>query len=109
MKKLFTFLLAIASFAIVHAQNTREESRRQIFGAPANNTRPREQSRTVVFGNNPNSTVYRSGTGNRTYKPTRRHYEYEHKEWKHSKKWKEHKDNGKHLGWNKGKGNPHHR
>ncbi|HWJ27405.1 MAG TPA: hypothetical protein VNS32_12745 [Flavisolibacter sp.] len=118
MKKLIALFVAIASFVLVHAQNTREESRRQIFGTPASKPRTVQQSRTVVFGNNRNSTAYhrtypayRKTYTHRTYKPVKRRYHEDEDDdrrgWKHHKEWKGHHDNGKHLGWYKGKGNPH--
>jgi hypothetical protein len=94
MKKIITTLIAVAAFAAVHAQTSRDEARRVILGQPKQTTsqqRKTQQGRTVILGRNPQTQqsgrVYRTNrTGDYHYGKT---------------------NNGKHLGWYKGKGNPH--
>ena len=79
-------LLTLSAFAIAQAQTTKEEARRIVLGQPKNGTAS-QQGRTVTLGRNEqNKKVYR--TNRTTY---------------YSKK----SNPGKHLGWNKGVGNPH--
>jgi len=82
MKKIITVIIAVAAFASVHAQSSRDEARRVILGQPKQTTS--QQGRTVVLG-----------SPQRVYKTNRTVY--------YGKK----SNPGKHLGWYKGVGNPH--
>lgn len=86
MKKIITVLIAVAAFASVHAQSSREEARRVVLGQPKQTSS--QQSRNVILGRNPQQNT-------RVYKTNRTVY-YGRKT-----------NNGKHLGWYKGVGNPH--
>jgi hypothetical protein len=100
MKKLLTLFIAVIVFTAGHAQTARQESRNVIFGSSRrqSDATPSQNSRDVVFGSSRGS-----------YPQRRYHYHEGRKCYKNDdyrgKKW--HKDNGKHLGWYKGKGNPH--
>jgi Ni/Co efflux regulator RcnB len=92
MKKIITTLIAVAAFAAVHAQTSRDDARRVILGQPKQTTsqqRKTQQGRTVILGN---PQTQQSG---RVYK-TNRNVNYG-----------KNNNHGKHLGWYKGKGNPH--
>lgn len=87
MKKIITVLIAVAVFASVHAQSSKEEARRVVLGQPKQTT-SQQQSRNVILGRSPQQS-------GRVYKTNRTvHY---------GKK----SNPGKHLGWYKGVGNPH--
>jgi hypothetical protein len=88
MKKIITVLIAVAAFASVHAQSSKEEARKVVLGQPKQTT-SQQQSRNVILGRNPQQS-------GRVYKTDRNG---EHRYGK--------TNNGKHLGWYKGKGNPH--
>jgi hypothetical protein len=86
MKKIVILFIAVATFASVQAQSSRDKARKAVLGQPKHTT-SHEQSRTVVLGRStPGGRVYRT---NRTV--------YDHRKMNH----------GKHLGWYKGVGNPH--
>ena len=85
MKKLISVLIAIAGFASVHAQSSRDEARRIILGQPKQTNR--QQSRTIVLGS--------PQTQRGVYRTSRTVY------------YRKRSNPGKHLGWYKGKGNPH--
>lgn len=87
MKKIITVLIAVAAFASVHAQTSREEARRVILGQPKQTT-TQQQSRNVILGRNPQQKA-------RVYKTNRTVY------------YGKRTNPGKHLGWYKGVGNPH--
>lgn len=103
MKKIITTLIAVAAFAAVHAQTSKEEARRVVLGQPKQTTTQRQskqttteqkrtqQGRDVILGRNP-----RTQQSGRVYKTDR---DDNHRYGK--------TNNGKHLGWYKGKGNPH--
>jgi Ni/Co efflux regulator RcnB len=90
MKKIITTLIAVAAFVAVHAQTSRDDARRVILGQPKQTTsqqRKTQQGRTVILGNPQTQQTGRVYTNrNVNYGKT---------------------NNGKHLGWYKGKGNPH--
>jgi Ni/Co efflux regulator RcnB len=86
MKKIITVLIAVAAFASVHAQSSKEEARRVVLGQPKQTT-SQQQSRNVILGRSPQQS-------GRVYKTNRTVY---------GKK----SNPGKHLGWYKGVGNPH--
>jgi hypothetical protein len=85
MKKFLILMATFGAFATVRAQSSREEARRIVLGQPKNGTSS-QQGRTVILGNDQGKKVYR--TNRSTY---------------YAKK----SNPGKHLGWYKGKGNPH--
>lgn len=87
MKKIITVLIAVAAFASVHAQSSKEEARRVVLGQPKQTT-SQQQSRNVILGRSPQQS-------GRVYKTNRTVY--------YGKK----SNPGKHLGWYKGVGNPH--
>ena len=87
MKKILTVLIAIAAFATVHAQSSKDEARRVILGQPKQST-SQQQGRNVILGKNPQQ-------GNPVYKTNRTVY------------YGKRSNPGKHLGWYKGVGNPH--
>ena len=87
MKKVLTVLIAVAAFASVHAQSSKEEARRVVLGQPKQTT-SQQQSRNVILGRSPQQS-------GRVYKTNRTVY--------YGKK----SNPGKHLGWYKGVGNPH--
>lgn len=93
MKKIITTLIAVAAFAAVHAQTSRDDARKVILGQPKQTTsqqRKTQQGRTVILGRNPQTQQ-----GGRVYKTNRNVY------------YGKNSNPGKHLGWYKGKGNPH--
>lgn len=93
MKKVITVLIAIAAFASVHAQTSRDDARRVILGQPKQTTtqqRKTQQGRNVILGRYPQTQ--QSG---RVYKTNRTVY------------YGKRNNPGKHLGWYKGVGNPH--
>jgi Ni/Co efflux regulator RcnB len=51
MKKIIMVLIAVAVFASVHAQSSRDEARRNILGQPKRTTTA-QQSRNVILGRN---------------------------------------------------------
>lgn len=82
MKKIMILLFTLGTFVIAQAQTSREEARRIVLGQPKNGTAS-QQGRTVILG--------KKETSKKVYK----------------KKYSKKSNNGKHLGWYKGKGNPH--
>jgi hypothetical protein len=162
MKKIITLMIAVSSFAALHAQTSRDEARRVILGQPKNSpqTSPNQNPRDVILGggnngtNYPNSypNNYPSGSRQAQVDQVNRDYnakiqsirnnpylsqaekdrairqlendranrirqingQYGNYSKNKGKKHhydndddNEHHDNGKHLGWEKGKGNPH--
>lgn len=87
MKKIITVLIAVAAFASVYAQSSKDDARRVVLGQPKRTT-SQQQGRNVILGRSP------QGSG-RVYKTNRTVY-YGRKS-----------NPGKHLGWYKGVGNPH--
>jgi len=87
MKKIITVLIAVAAFASVRAQSSKEDARRVVLGQPKQTT-SQQQSRNVILGRSPEQS-------GRVYKTNRTVY--------YGKK----SNPGKHLGWYKGVGNPH--
>jgi Ni/Co efflux regulator RcnB len=87
MKKIITVLIAVAAFASVHAQSSKDDARRVVLGQPKRTT-TQQQGRNVILGRSPQES-------GRVYKTNRTVY--------YGKK----SNPGKHLGWYKGVGNPH--
>lgn len=89
MKKIITLFIAVASFAAVHAQSSRDEARKVVLGQPKRTTST-QQGRNVILGTpGQNTTIYKT---NRT--SGNDHYGRK-------------TNPGRHLGWYKGVGNPH--
>ncbi|MGN6165913.1 MAG: hypothetical protein ACTHOB_01575 [Ginsengibacter sp.] len=160
MKKIITLMIAVSSFAALHAQTSRDEARRVILGQPKNSpqTSPDQNSRDVILGGGNNGTNYpksypknypngsrqaqidqvnreyntkiqsirnnpylsraekdraiRQLENDRASKIRRINGQYSKYSKKKNKNYhydddNNHHDNGKHLGWEKGKGNPH--
>lgn len=108
MKKFLTLLIAAGCFIAVHAQNPRNEARRVILGRgnqgnypvysdgyprnyPYINKKQRERRREI------NEYAYQ-----------RRMYGRRYRRYDNDDRYEERHDNGRHLGWQRGKGNRHH-
>lgn len=87
MKKVIILVFILGAFVTVRAQSSKDEARRVILGQPKKTTSS-QQTRTVILGGNTQTTQNR--------KIYRTNHPYYHKT-----------NNGKHLGWYKGVGNPH--
>jgi hypothetical protein len=85
MKKIFILLLGLGAFATIHAQSSREEARRIVLGQPKNGTASQQGKKAIL----------RDDQGGKVFRTNRNTY--------YGKK----SNPGKHLGWYKGKGNPH--
>lgn len=160
MKKVITLLIAVSSFAALHAQTSRDEARRVILGEGKKQpqTSTSQNPRDIILGGGNNGTNYPNSYPNnypnssrqaqidgvnREYDAkiqsirnnpylsqaekerairqlendrARRIREINNQYGNQNKKYKKHDDddryegrhdNGKHLGWEKGKGNPH--
>ena len=83
MKKIIALIIAFGSFATAFSQSSKiDEAKRIINGEPERK----------VYGET-NTRYPSTSTKNRTYS--------------YNKKYKKKGNNGKHLGWEKGVGNPH--
>ena len=117
MKKIITLLLAAGAFVTVQAQTSKEESRRVILGQPKNGgtqttgqtpstngqTSTTKQGRDVILGGGNEVSQY-PGYPNEYPTTTKSGKKAGHSK---SKAKKAKSNNGKHLGWEKGVGNPH--
>ena len=88
MKKIITLFIAVASFAALHAQSSRDEARKVVLGQPKRNTST-QQGRNIILGTPGQQTTIYKTSRNGTYPYGRK------------------TNPGKHLGWYKGVGNPH--
>ena len=104
MKKIITLLLAAGAFVTVNAQTSKDEARKVILGQPKNGERTTtggsttsKQGRDIILGGGNNTSTY---PGYPTTTKTKRKGDC-------GSKSKSKSNNGKHLGWEKGVGNPH--
>src|SRR5690348_10146625 len=105
MKKIITLLLAAGAFVTVNAQTSKDEARKVILGQPKNGgtatnggSTTSKEGRDVILGG--------GGTGTNKY-PNYPTTTKTRKNGDCGSKTKNKSNNGKHLGWEKGKGNPH--
>jgi hypothetical protein len=106
MKKIITLLIAVTAFAATHAQTSKEEARRVVLGQQKNKSTSQE-GRDVILGGGNNSHDYPAYPNS---KSSRIEQDRERKICKANQGngyGKKKGKNGKHLGWEKGKGNPH--
>ena len=107
MKKIITLLLAAGAFVTVNAQTSKEDARKVILGQPKNGTTTTggsttsKQGRDVILGGGETSTDRFPGT---TTTKTKKKGDCNGNG---KGKSKVKSNNGKHLGWEKGVGNPH--
>ena len=88
------------TFGVIHAQDQRDEARRRVFGRPTNNSRSYQTSHTTVHTKTYSRyPAYSSNNHRKRHYKSRRYESHKIQYYKH--------DNGRHLGWEKGKGNPH--
>jgi hypothetical protein len=105
MKKIITLLLAAGAFVTVNAQTSKDEARKVILGQPKNGeattggSTTSKQGRDVILGGGGTSTNRYPGYPTTTTTTK--------KKGDCGSKTKNKSNNGKHLGWEKGKGNPH--
>lgn len=80
MKTILTFLMAAATFGTLHAQTSREETRRVILGEPKDNGGyENRKDRDVVYGRNENNRYPGTYTNNRQYETDQINREYDNK------------------------------
>ena len=110
MKKIITLLLAAGAFITVNAQTSKEEARRVILGQPKNGGTATtgggttsKDGRDVILGGGETGTNRYPGYPTTT--KTKKKGDCDSKKSKAKTKTKS--NNGKHLGWEKGVGNPH--
>ena len=111
MKKIITLLLAAGAFVTVNAQTSKDESRRIILGQPKKGeTQPKsgqtpasKQGRDVILGGGTDVSQYPDNSNEYPTTKTKKKDDSNSK----TKTKKAKSNNGKHLGWEKGVGNPH--
>ncbi len=113
MKKIMMLLFAFGMFATAFAQHAdNQNAKRDILGPPKNAApSTSHNAKNVILGRN--NTVYHSTNEHNNRTPQQDVYYGKHGKFKkHGNRWDDDdreykKDNGRHLGWQKGKGNPH--
>ena len=103
MKKIITLLLAAGAFVTVNAQSSKDEARKVILGQPKNG----ETTKGGGTTSNPGRDVILGGGGTNTTNYPGYPTTTTRSKNKGDCGTKTKTNNGKHLGWEKGVGNPH--